>query len=429
MSCSCHQNPCRCRRCDPEREPLSSALDNFTSAFFGSVSKSCVNNQVVWNLPCNLEDGIPDFPRLPGEGLACYFLRYMETNVPSPQQDCTVIPHDTIVVGNRCYTTWQSAYEAAIMLPGDSIAMYVGVTTDQPSPLGDLILVADYDSRVKIIGTGKNNSLLGNLIATNSENGYNVNMTVYNIAFGNIDTSTSDITGTFNGGDVSITAEGICFMLRVVTSALNGNLGGDVSFFNHEYRMTDVDTRGQNGGGNFQVAYNVNISYGTYGSQVSDIDTRAMVSGSSGDVKIGDGTYVDSINTSAPSGGTGGDITIRRGAIIAGNVLRGTNSPGAMQLDGPYIYGQIDNIGSNSRFKDVIFMTNSGNRSNIQEVLSDGALFTGCFFVTHGTGVPIASSTPKTIISHFTVSQKALDADVTVSSGTFTVEPGLNFTQ
>lgn len=77
MSCSsCNCNPCNCCSCDAANEPLASALDNFISSFYGTVTKTCVNNRVIWTLPCDLEGTpIPDFPRLPGEGLACYFAR------------------------------------------------------------------------------------------------------------------------------------------------------------------------------------------------------------------------------------------------------------------------------------------------------------------------------------------------------------------
>lgn len=56
-------------------ESLPSALDNFITQFFGSVTKSVVDGKVVWTLPCNLSEGLPDNPREEGEGLACYFLR------------------------------------------------------------------------------------------------------------------------------------------------------------------------------------------------------------------------------------------------------------------------------------------------------------------------------------------------------------------
>lgn len=63
--------------CDPANEPLASSLDNFITEFFGTLTKSCVNNEVVWVLPCDLGAGSTSFPRNSGEGLACYFLRFM----------------------------------------------------------------------------------------------------------------------------------------------------------------------------------------------------------------------------------------------------------------------------------------------------------------------------------------------------------------
>lgn len=83
MSCSSCQSPdcCGCNACadvaacDPNNEPLSSALDNFITSFYGSLTKTCVNDKVVWVLPCNLDTGFPAYPRIAGEGLACYFLR------------------------------------------------------------------------------------------------------------------------------------------------------------------------------------------------------------------------------------------------------------------------------------------------------------------------------------------------------------------
>lgn len=79
MSCQPPSTPCSCEpcqtQCDPAHEPLPSTVDNFVTQFFGTVTKTCVNNQVVWSLPCNLDTGVPGYPRQPGEGLACYFKR------------------------------------------------------------------------------------------------------------------------------------------------------------------------------------------------------------------------------------------------------------------------------------------------------------------------------------------------------------------
>lgn len=50
-------------------------MNNFSTAFFGTVTKSCVNNVVVWSLPCELDAGVTGYPRLVNEGIACYLLR------------------------------------------------------------------------------------------------------------------------------------------------------------------------------------------------------------------------------------------------------------------------------------------------------------------------------------------------------------------
>jgi hypothetical protein len=50
-------------------------MDNFIEATFGDIDKTLVNGQVEWILPCNLEVGLNNNPRLPGEGLFCYLIR------------------------------------------------------------------------------------------------------------------------------------------------------------------------------------------------------------------------------------------------------------------------------------------------------------------------------------------------------------------
>lgn len=68
---------------------MSSALNNFITAFFGSLTKTCVNNQIVWTLPCNLEAGVEGTPRVAGEGLACYFLRLLSAEVGNMSVEIT----------------------------------------------------------------------------------------------------------------------------------------------------------------------------------------------------------------------------------------------------------------------------------------------------------------------------------------------------
>lgn len=52
-------------------------MANFQLNIVGEVAKSCVNGQVVWELPCDLDSGTEGFPRLADESVLCYFLRYL----------------------------------------------------------------------------------------------------------------------------------------------------------------------------------------------------------------------------------------------------------------------------------------------------------------------------------------------------------------
>ena len=72
---SCTPCPPCSEACDPAHEPLASTVDNFVTHFFGSVTKTCVDGKVVWALPCDLDTGVPGFPRAEGEGVACYLKR------------------------------------------------------------------------------------------------------------------------------------------------------------------------------------------------------------------------------------------------------------------------------------------------------------------------------------------------------------------
>lgn len=74
-------NPCRA---EPGTCPelLPTQIDTFTTQFFGTVGKSNVGGSVQWSLPCGLDTGLATNPRLPGESLACYFLRLFEAGIP-----------------------------------------------------------------------------------------------------------------------------------------------------------------------------------------------------------------------------------------------------------------------------------------------------------------------------------------------------------
>lgn len=79
----CNHNPCHCA-CPTNSvkcETLPSQIENFTKQFFGTVVKTEVDGKVVWTLPCDLDTGLENNPRMADEGLACYFRRLFEQGI------------------------------------------------------------------------------------------------------------------------------------------------------------------------------------------------------------------------------------------------------------------------------------------------------------------------------------------------------------
>jgi hypothetical protein len=86
MSCNCGNNGCTGSPCCSEEcagESLTSALDNFITSFYGTVTKVIdpVTCAATWTLPCDLDVGLENNPRLEGEGLSCYFLRLFDEGI------------------------------------------------------------------------------------------------------------------------------------------------------------------------------------------------------------------------------------------------------------------------------------------------------------------------------------------------------------
>jgi hypothetical protein len=91
-NCHCsHTGPCATTTENtPENETLPSQIENFTTQFFGEVTKTGSAGVVQWILPCDLDVGLPNNPRADGEGLACYFLRLFDEGIvglTGPQGD------------------------------------------------------------------------------------------------------------------------------------------------------------------------------------------------------------------------------------------------------------------------------------------------------------------------------------------------------
>jgi hypothetical protein len=105
MSCNCNNSTYN-NICCPDtpypqvsHESVPSLIDNLVYALYGTITKTVVNGRVVWNIPCDPTDDpatIDGFPRLLGEGLLCYIIRYFDTLAPALLDVVTISGNQTI---------------------------------------------------------------------------------------------------------------------------------------------------------------------------------------------------------------------------------------------------------------------------------------------------------------------------------------------
>lgn len=111
MSCNCN-NSYYSSTCCPDtpypqvsHESVPSLIDNLVYALYGTITKTVVNGRVVWDIPCDPSADpatIDGFPRLPGEGLLCYIIRYFDTLAPALLDVVTISGNQTIT-GNKTF--------------------------------------------------------------------------------------------------------------------------------------------------------------------------------------------------------------------------------------------------------------------------------------------------------------------------------------
>jgi hypothetical protein len=112
MSCNCN-NSYYSSTCCPDtpypqvsHESVPSLIDNLVNALYGTINKTVVDGRVVWDIPCDPSDDpatIDGFPRLPGEGLLCYIIRYFDVLAPSLINAVTINGTQTIT-GQKTFT-------------------------------------------------------------------------------------------------------------------------------------------------------------------------------------------------------------------------------------------------------------------------------------------------------------------------------------
>lgn len=356
MACSacvvCNCNPCSCgSACDPVNEALSSQVNNLVLSMYGSVTKTCVNGQVIWSLPCDLDDGVPGFPRNSGEGIACYLIRYAQEVMGQPLNFANTVYVDKnwallSAIGVVAFGTVQEAYDYANPQASITNPWVIRIGPGTRTDFGGIRITADWNTYVSLFGSGEDITELDSIDGSNdSGNAYNVTLIASNLALRLIDTSTA---GAF-------------------------------------------------------VAGNINMTFNT-----GSINQSSVLA----------------LDLSAGVGGTGGNLVLDRNLV--GEVRMGSNSPGTIRAlrskFQPFAADNcIDNLNGGSTLSDCIFRTSNGGTNCIANVTSNGAQFTNCLFIPATTGYPITASVARTIVSYNNISKNALNANVTLSEGTFTV--------
>lgn len=105
-------------------ENLPSALDNFISHFWGELIKTEVDGVVTWSEPCGLTVGLQNNPRLPDEGLACYFLRLFEDGIIGATGPQGLAGADGAPGSNAYTVTLQGFTQPTIGSPNFSVKCY-----------------------------------------------------------------------------------------------------------------------------------------------------------------------------------------------------------------------------------------------------------------------------------------------------------------
>lgn len=400
MSCGgCGCNPCSCGcECDPANESVASQLTNFETAFFGSITKSCVNGEVVWSLPCDLDAGIPGFPRLPGEGIACYLLRVvpllpagalsflqltdtpnsyagqagkvvtvngaetgLEFTVPAsagargfPSAQAVWLDMDAALQtpsGQPAFTTAQVAYNAAdalATLSGLPVVIMVGKGSGVQ--FGAIALDGiDWNPLVSITGLGHGVSSIDAISTLSSTNlaGGDINITLNGCDLDQgIASFTLDPTGAFDSGDITIS--------------------GNDSFIPTVYTATPAG--GGNGG-------NVIISDGSTNIAGSILTNTTRVGKTSGSVSIGSDCRVGYIGSAATGGGNGGDVNLAAGSIVlnAIDAYADVGDGGDVTLSmSAHVNGSITSLSSNGNGGDVHFREGAGCTGQISVQSSSG---------------------------------------------------------
>lgn len=132
-------NPCRVDQTNTAKcESLPSQIQNFTTQFFGVVTKTEIDGAVTWSLPCGLDVGLPNNPRGADEGVGCYLFRLIADGIvglTGPQGEQGVNGTN----GNNAYTVTLQAFTQ----PTDANPHVTVITASNPAIVNQLFVFID----------------------------------------------------------------------------------------------------------------------------------------------------------------------------------------------------------------------------------------------------------------------------------------------
>lgn len=338
--------------------------------------------------------------------------------------------------GQLAFGTFQEAYDAAAVLAvntGKISVIMVGMT--EAAVVGDVVLVANWNSDVMINGLGFTRSFIGLIDGRNAAgNGFDVPaLYIGNVSSDGVNLSSTG--GGGNGGGIGILTLGPVTLTLINTNG-NGNgsagnitlqgIGGLVTTISSTASVTGV-------GGNVVVE----TAFGNVGTIIT-----SGGSGGSGTVSIGPNLKIDDIDTSNVNGGGGGNVVVGIATQVGTINVDGTNSgnvdlrtgvevdqvtmgaaPGQLTAVRCTISEMIDAISGAASF-DNVRLSSSGNDNCIDNVTGDGARFMMCIFRPSGTGLAIDASAPRIVLSQKTISRGEVGVNIT-TDGDFLVDPSV----
>lgn len=136
------------------------------------------------------------------------------------------------------FKTLQAGYDAANSA-NKSLLLLAGGSSD----FGNVTLAANWNPLVQLLGLSRDLTTVGNIVATNSGNGFDVSLKAWNLTVGNITTSTANASSPFQSGEVEIS--GNASVGNITTSATGTADAGDVTL--EGIKCGNIDTTAASG--------------------------------------------------------------------------------------------------------------------------------------------------------------------------------------